>query len=109
MAIRIYSRQPKQLLHRIRALIDEGHIKMWSYDKAGDFTCSMDEFKDKAWLHPEIAAEGLSIKIIRHRVEGLPRTTYAIYHARFIEMLLTQVFEMFTAASFWTEESVADS
>jgi hypothetical protein len=108
MAIRVYTQQPKQLLQKIKTLIDEGRVQNWSYDNVGDFTHCVDQLANMAWLHPEIAEGSLRLKIVRHKIHGLPRAVYSVYHGRFIEMLMAHFSASFTAALCWTEESVTD-
>jgi len=105
MALRLYTDHPKTLLHQILKLIDDGQIRTWSYDSDGDFTHTAAQYEKKAWLHPEIKADSLRLRIIAPEREELTRAVYAIYHGRFIEMAITHVPAHFTRAVAWPKPS----
>jgi hypothetical protein len=98
VSVRIYTSKPRALLKEIKNLIDEGHIKTWAYDSDGDFTHSAQQFNKKAWLSPEVLDDGLRMKIVASKEYDLTRFLYAVYHGRFIEMLITHVPDLFTKA-----------
>lgn len=99
MAIRIHTDDPNGLLTSIRRQIDGGHIDTWSYDADGDFTHCVDQFNKKAWLRPEISENVLTLRIRKPRGKNLSRAIFAIYHGRFIEMLITHVSALFSRAA----------
>jgi hypothetical protein len=99
MAIRAFTDNGRSLLARIRGLIDQGHIDTWSYDKDGDFTHTPPQFKNKAWLHPEVQNDRLRLRIIPPEGQPLTREVFAVYQGRFIEMLIAHVPDYFTQAS----------
>jgi hypothetical protein len=98
MAIRIYTDTPAALLKSIKKQMDDGGTDTWSYDKDGDFTHSVAQFDQKAWLRPAAIDEGLRLRILKPEGEELPRAIYSIYHGRFIEMLVTHVPTLFSRA-----------
>lgn len=89
---------PDALLLNIKSKIDEGKIKSWSYDKDGDFTLSIDIWNQQAWLHPIIAHNSLNFSIIRPRGVDISKAVYAVYHGRFIEVVL-RFFDEFLAGN----------
>ncbi len=89
MAIRIATANPSTLLAKIRQAIISGQIETWQVDKDGDFTHSPQQWRHRAWLRPFIREESLEFGILPNKESGLGRSVYAIYHGRFIEMLLT--------------------
>jgi len=97
--ITVYTKGPSILLGLIKGSIDKGHITTWSYDSDGDFTHTPPQWKGKAWLSPSIENGVLLFSIISQN--GIPLTTeyYAVYHGRFIEMLLAHFDKLFTSAS----------
>ncbi|SEB44219.1 hypothetical protein [Terriglobus roseus] len=98
MSIRAFSDDPASLLARIKALIKSGHIETWEYDSDGDFTHSPTQWKNKAWLRPEVQDDKLRLTIMGTQA-GLSREVYAVYHGRFIEMLIAHVPGKFTTVS----------
>lgn len=88
MAVIITTDKPKTLLSSIKEAIRSGTIRDWICDSDGDFTLSSDQWKHKAWLRPRFTDEGLTLNILSPKQTELSKTTYAVYHARSIEMLL---------------------
>lgn len=88
MAIIVTTSTPKKLLLDIKAAIDEKHVETWQYDSDGDFTHSPDQWNRRAWFRPEVDTSGLVLKILTPRNTTMSKTVYAVYHGRFIEMLL---------------------
>lgn len=89
MAIIIKTDNPKSLLQKIKAAIDNGSIETWSYDDDSDFTHSPDQWKNKAWLRPKIYVNELRLGILKQKDVNLSKLVYGVYHGRFIEMILT--------------------
>jgi hypothetical protein len=101
MAVRAFTDDAASLLARIKKLIDRGHIDTWAYDNDGDFThtASGGQWKNKAWLRPEVESDRLRLRIVKPENEGLTREVFAVYHGRFIETLLAHAPDCFTRAS----------
>jgi hypothetical protein len=98
MSIRAFSDDSASLLARIKTLIKSGHIATWECDSDGDFTHSPAQWKNKAWLRPEVQDDNLRLAILGTKA-GLSREVYAVYHGRFIEMLIAHVPCKFTTVS----------
>jgi len=98
MSVRAFTDKSAALLAKIRKLIDQGHITTWEYDKDGDFTHTPTQWKNKAWLKPEEQADKLRLTIIAPQ-SGMTREVFAVYHGRFIEMLIAHVPNDFTNVS----------
>ena len=98
MAARALTDDAQGLLDEIKEQIDQGHIDTWAYDKEGDFTHTPPQWKDKAWLRPKVENDRLRLRIIKPKNEGLTREVFAVYHGRFIEMLIKHVPGDFTDA-----------
>lgn len=98
MAVTITTSSPQSLLAGIKLSIDQGHIVTWSYDSDGDFIHTAEQWKYKAWLRPIVKTGNLTFGIIPPRSVAISREVYAIYHGRFIEMLLVHFDEKFSAA-----------
>jgi hypothetical protein len=96
MALHFQTDDPIDLLRRYKAAIDVGHIKTWSYDEDGDFTHTADQWIRTAWLRPKVALAELKFYILTPKDTKLSRTTYAVFHGRFIESMLTHCDEYFT-------------
>ncbi|WP_158821556.1 hypothetical protein [Granulicella sp. S156] len=99
---------PAALLNKIKAGIDSGHIVTWSYDSNGDFTHSVPQWKYQAWVRPSIAASALTFVIVGRSDVRLSVETYAIYHGRFLEMMLAHFDKSFTTADSTALASVSD-
>ena len=96
---------PSDLLAAIKDNIDKGHIDTWEYDKAGDFTHKTSQWRGKAWLCPVIGDGALQFGILMKQKKALeeiaepsPREVYAIYHGRFVEMMLSHFDRSFSSA-----------
>lgn len=98
MSVRAYSEDSSGLLTRIKSLIDQGHITTWEYDGDGDFTHSPSQWKNEAWLRPQVQSDKLRLRIIGPQ-SGLSREVFAVYHGRFIEMLAAHVAKRFSQAT----------
>jgi hypothetical protein len=98
MSIRAFTDDSAALHARIRKLIDQGHITTWAYDSDGDFTHTPTQWKNKAWLRPDEQTDKLRMTIIGPK-SGLTREVFAVYHGRFIEMLIAHVSSKFGTVS----------
>ena len=98
MSVRAFTNDAAGLLARIKKMIDQGHISTWSYDSDGDFTHTPIQWKSKAWLRPDPQADKLRLTIIAPK-SGISREVFAVYHGRFIEMLIAHVSGRFTTIS----------
>jgi hypothetical protein len=98
MAVRAMTSDAQRLLDKIKEQIDEGHIDTWAYDGAGDFTHTPDQWKNKAWLRPQVEDDRLRLRILKPKKKGLPREVFAVYQGRYIEMLIKHAPNLFTDA-----------
>jgi hypothetical protein len=99
MAVNVICDNPQQLLGEIKSAVTSGRVKTWQLDKDGDFTHSPPQWLYKAWLHPNVEADRLTFNILGATTERTSKQVYAVYHGRFIEMLLTHFDEKFESAS----------
>jgi len=91
---------PNALLAAIKAAIDKGHVTTWSYDSDGDFTHTPTQWAKKAWMRPTVVAgTQLDLAIIRVQGKTLEREVYAVYHGRFIEMMIAHFSADFTVVT----------
>ena len=88
MAVIVYTSDPSALLVAIRSAIQGGKVATWSVDADGDFTHSPEQWKLKAWLRPKISDGRIIFRILTPQKTQMNKMTYAVYHGRFIEMLL---------------------
>jgi hypothetical protein len=98
MAIIVTTSRPRALLSRIREGMSDGAVTTWICDSDGDFTMSSDTWKDKAWLRPTVREDSLALNIFPPRDTTMPTSVYAVYHARFIEILLRYFDKAFQSA-----------
>lgn len=97
--LNFFTESPDKLLAAIKIGIDKGHIETWEYDGDGDFTHTPPQWRYKAWLRPVIVSGSLRFGILSRKDIDLSTETYAVYHGRFIEMILAHLDSLFTVAS----------
>ena len=88
MAIIVTTSRPLKLLSSLRDGMSDRTVKTWICDSDGDFTMSSDNWKHKAWLRPTVKEDSLALHIFPPKNTNISTTVYAVYHARFVEMLL---------------------
>ncbi len=100
MSVRALTDDADGLLNEVRQQIDEGHIVTWEYNADGDFThtASGGQWKNKAWFRPVSEKERLRLRLLRPKNGNINREIFAVYHGRFIEMLIAHVPGYFTDA-----------
>jgi hypothetical protein len=98
MAVIIYASDPRALLGAIRSAAQNGEIETWSVDADGDFTHRPEQWRLKAWFRPRLSNDRIVFYILTPQKIVMNRTTYAVYHGRFIEMLLTHFDTQFQRA-----------
>lgn len=89
MAIFVRVENPSMLVRKIKGYIDDGKITTWRYDQDGDFTHDADQWRFNAWIRPLLQEDRVVFGIICRNDRNLSVVDYAIYHGRFVEMLLT--------------------
>lgn len=98
MAINIATADPTALFSAIKKAINEGHVETWQFDQNGYLTHSPSQWRNLAWLKPSIQQGTLTLNIIRPKDGHVSSEIYAVYHGRFIEMVLAHFDKMFTSA-----------
>lgn len=88
MAIYVNTSSPSELLKKVKEQINNGKIVTWLVDDDGDFTYNVDQWRYKAWLRPTIVSNKLIMGMLCRNDKNISITEYAIYHGRFVEMLL---------------------
>src|SRR5262249_36582751 len=106
--VTVICQNPSSLLSAIKAEISNGNIDTWIVDAEGDFTHSPPQWKLKAWLRPRVREDQLVFNILSPQGVQLSKTTYGVYHGRFIEMLLTHFDEKFQRAAATALASTGD-
>ncbi len=91
MALTAHTKTPKKLLREIRNAIDVGTIVRWqSTNNSFTYTGPPDWLKRKAWFKPTVLErEAIKFNIIRPEGKNVTKDIYAIYHGRFVTMLLS--------------------
>ncbi len=89
MAIYVKTENPIQLVRSIRDGIANQKIETWLCDNDGDFTHDTDQWRNQAWITPFVEEGRVVFGIIGRKDRNLKVVEYAIYHGRFVEMLLT--------------------
>jgi hypothetical protein len=98
MAVIVFTSDPPGLLRAIRLATADGSIATWSIDADGDFTHTAEQWRLKAWLRPKVLTDRIVFNIFPPKKTVISKTTYAIYHGRFIEMLLAHFDTQFERA-----------
>jgi len=89
MSIYVKTANPRKLVDDINEKINNSAINTWSIDKDGDYTHTAQQWQFHAWVHPIVETERVVFAIWGRVSEDMSVVDYAIYHGRFVEMLLT--------------------
>jgi hypothetical protein len=98
-----------QLLADIKSAINSNRVVTWSCDSAGDFTHTPQQWSYRAWLRPHIGNGNLRFTIIGRDDTVLTKEVYAIYHGRFLEMMLAHFDGKFSISSSTAMPAAEDS
>src|SRR5713226_7046174 len=98
MSVIVGTSDPKGLLELVKTGVRAGEIETWSNDEDGDFTHTPPQWNKKAWFRPRLEADRIVFNIFPPSGERMSTTVYAIYHGRFIEMLLKHFDRKFSYA-----------
>jgi hypothetical protein len=99
MSVSVITVKPKTLLTAIKKAIDDKKVVTWEYDSDGDFTHSPEQWKNKAWFKSKVLEGRLVFGIAGQAKVNTSTEVYAVYHGRFIEMLLAHFDAEFTTAA----------
>jgi hypothetical protein len=99
MAVRVFCDNPTELLGKIKKAIREAEVETWLLDSDGDFTHSPAQWKNKAWFRASVETDRIVFYIFGRKAERMSKEIYAIYHGRFIEMLLAHFDTKFSRAT----------
>jgi len=89
MAIYVKTPAPGMLIEGIKKKIDEHIIDTWSIDSDGDYTHNTDQWRNRAWIRHKIESGRIVFFVICRNDSNMSVVEYAVYHGRFVEMLLT--------------------
>ncbi len=78
--------------------IQDREITTWTVDESGDFTHALPQWRNQAWLQPQVVKGDLVFTIAPQSRKTISPEIYAVYHARFIEMLLAYFDSSFSKA-----------
>jgi hypothetical protein len=98
MAVIVYSSDPPALLRAVGSATKDGKIETWSTDSDGDFTHSPEQWRKKAWFRPKLSDGRIIFNIFPPQKTVMSSVTYAVYHGRFVEMLLAHFDTQFDRA-----------
>lgn len=98
LALFVVTSHPSALLAAIKSAVVNKHVDTWEYDGDGDFTHSPPQWKNKAWLRPSVMSGSLTLGIIGQSGIPMSKEVYAVYHGRFLEMLLAHFDQSFSSA-----------
>ena len=109
MAIYARTADPQGLVDKIKDYINKGKIDTWKYDSDGDFTHSASQWNQKAWFRPRIESDRVVFGILGNTKSTMTKEVYAIYHGRFIEMLLAHFDDIVTLAWASSQKTTYDN
>jgi hypothetical protein len=109
MAVNVSCGDPQRLLNQIKAAARKKSLETWVLDSDGDFTHSRQQWQSKAWFRPRVEVGNLAFYILGPKGVRMSREVYAVYHGRFIEMLLTHFDEKFYSATATALPMVGDA
>ena len=89
MAVYVKTDKASELLENLKKAIDDDKIKTWKYDDDGDFYHSPEQWQYNGWLRPYTTDNYLVFGILKPKNETMKTVAYAVYHGRFIEMMLS--------------------
>lgn len=90
MSIYVKTLSPVMLINSIKDKVRLNEIKTWEVDDDGDMTHTADQWRYCAWIRAKAEPESnrAVFYIICRNDRNLSVSEYAIYHGRFVEMLL---------------------
>lgn len=88
MAIFVKTNTPGILVENIKKYIDEHKIDTWSVDSDNDFTHNVDQWRNRAWVRYKIECGRVVFCVLCRKDANMTIAEYAVYHGRFVEMLL---------------------
>jgi hypothetical protein len=88
MAVIVHASEPRALLSAIRSAVRSGEVAAWSEDEEGDFNHTPELWARKAWFRAKVSDGRIVFNILTPHKLFMKKITYALYHGRFIEMLL---------------------
>jgi len=92
MAVIVYADDPNQFTETLQRIFDDGDVKAWIRDDDGDYTHSPSQWIQMAWFRirpPEM--DRVVFSLLGAKGMKMSTEVYAVYHGRFIEMLLTHL------------------
>jgi hypothetical protein len=98
MSVIVTTNAPKALLAEIKEQINLRKIQTWAADSDGDFTHTPPQWVKLAWFRPATREGSIVFSILTRKGVKMSREVYAVYHGRFIEMLLMHFDNRFSEA-----------
>lgn len=102
MSVTFITNDPEGLLEkfktRIKQTSQKGQIRTWELDEDGDFTHSADDWRLKAYFHPEVKDDRLVFYIHRYKPQAVKTIVYGYYHGHLIETFLNHFDKDFSEA-----------
>lgn len=89
MAIFVSTDTPGLLVDGIKKKIEEHKIDTWIIDSDGDYTHNTDQWRNRAWIRHKIESGRVVFFVICRTDANMSIVEYALFHGRFVEMLLT--------------------
>ena len=112
MAVNVTTGNGQELLAAIYKAIDDKKIVTWRYeahDGVKYLTHCADQWDQKAWLKATVQSPGLVLNIVKPKSNDISTEVYAVYHGRFIEMLLAHFDQQMSGAAATAMPTAADT
>lgn len=97
MAVIVEASDPRTLLAEIRKAVRGGTCKPWHCDSDGDFYLA--EESPRVWLRAEIDSAKFVLRVLPAQGKHVSKRQYAVYHARFVELLLNHFDRQFQSVA----------
>ena len=98
MSLIVSTPDPAILLKAFKDKIDQGRVRSWSYDADSDFTLTHPDWKDLAWMRPNLMSDRIVFNFLATQDQPTSREMYALFHSRLIETLLASLDTLFESA-----------
>jgi len=111
MAVNVTTNDGRALIDAIYKAIDDKKIETWRYKTHNGvkyLTHSADQWDGKAWFTATAQAPGLVLNIVASQGINVSTIVYAVYHGRFIEMLLAHFDKQLDIATATAMPTAAD-
>lgn len=108
--LKFTTNRPQALLNAFDKMIKDGDVQTWAKDSGGDFSHKAQQWKNRAWLRPNvISGQALEFRILFAKTETQKRLVYSYYHGHMLETFLNHLWSQYSQAEASPQPSGSDS